>query len=70
MSQFEIHKQNEIRKQEIEVKALVALAEFGLGGEKFRALSKLKDIAFPEELAEKINQGIQDKHIQKQEKII
>jgi len=70
MSQFEIHKQNEIRKQEIEVRALVALASFGVPQQKFRALNKLEDIAYPEQLANKINQGIQDKHIQKQEKII
>jgi len=55
MSQFEIHKQNEIRKQEIEVRALVALAEFGVTSQKFRALNKLEDIAYPEQLANKIN---------------
>ena len=66
MSQFEIHKQNQIRKQEIEVRALVALAEFGMSPQRHRALSKLENFAYPEELAEKINLGIQDKHILKQ----
>ena len=71
MSQFEIHKQNEIKKQEIEVKALVALMAYGtVGAVRWRAERKLKEIAYPEDLAEKINQGIQDKHIQKQEKIV
>ena len=71
MSQFELHKQNEIRKQEIEVKALVALIAYGtVGAVRWRAERKLKEIAYPEDLAEKINQGIQDKHIEKQEKII
>ena len=71
MSQFEIHKQNQIRKQEIEVKALVALMAYGtVGAVRWRAERKLKEIAYPEDLAEKINQGIQDKHIEKQEKII
>ena len=71
MSQFELHKQNEIRKQEIEVKALVALMAYGtVGAVRWRAERKLKEIAYPEDIAEKINQGIQDKHIEKQEKII
>ena len=71
MSQFEIHKQNEIRKQESEVKALVALMAYGtVGAVRWRAERKLKEIAYPEDLAEKINQGIQDKHIEKQEKIV
>ena len=57
MSQFEIHKQNEIRKQEIEVKALVALMAYGtVGAVRWRAERKLKEIAYPEDLAEKINQ--------------
>lgn len=56
MSQFELHKQNEIRKQEIEVRALVALAAHGVSPQRFRALSKLEDIAYPEQLAKKINQ--------------
>ena len=67
MSQFEIHKQNQIRKQEIEVKALVALMAYGtVGAVRWRAERKLKEIAYPEDLAEKINLGIQDKHILKQ----
>ena len=57
MSQFEIHKQNQIRKQEIEVKALVALMRFGrTHGRKVEAESRLCEIAFPETLAEKIEQ--------------
>ena len=64
MSQFEIHKQNEIRKQEIEVTALVALASFGVPQQKFRALNKLEEIAYPEQLANKINQEIKQKQLE------
>ena len=56
MSQFEIHKQNELRKREIEVKALVALAAYGSTPQKFNALKHLEYIAYPEELAKDINQ--------------
>ena len=57
MSAFEIHKQNELRKREIEVKALVALMRFGrTHGRKVEAESRLCEIAFPETLAEKIEQ--------------
>jgi len=64
MSQFEIHKQNEIKKQEIEVRALVALASFGVSPQKFRALNKLEEIAYPEDLANKINQEIKQKQLE------
>ena len=57
MSAFEIHKQNELRKREIEVKAFVALMRFGrTHGRKVEAESRLCEIAFPETLAEKIEQ--------------
>ena len=57
MSQFEIHKQNQIRKQEIEVKALVALLAHGtVGAVRWRAERKLKEIAYPEDLVDEINQ--------------
>ena len=66
MSQFEIHKQNEIRKQEIEVKALVALMTHGKESfltsdghwikPKKMAEEALYNIAFPNILADKINQ--------------
>ena len=63
--------QNRLRQQKIEVEALVALMAYGtVGAVRWRAERKLKEIAYPEDLAEKINQGIQDKHIEKQEKII
>ena len=47
---------NKLRQQEIEVQALVALAKYGVQQQKYRALSRLENIAYPEELAEKINQ--------------
>ena len=47
---------NKIRQQEIEVKALVALLEHGDLGGKIKAERRLAEIAFPELLAEKINQ--------------
>ena len=51
--QFE---ENRIRQQEVEVKALIALCEFGNRVQKFEALKQLEFIAFPEVLANKINQ--------------
>jgi hypothetical protein len=45
-----------IRQQEIEVKALVALCEFGSPLQKSEALQKLREIAYPEILADVINQ--------------
>ena len=57
MSQFEIHKQNEIRKQEIEVTALVAIMNITKNIHLYeKCQTKLFDLAFPEELAKKINQ--------------
>ena len=56
MGSFEIHKQNELRKKEIEVRALVALAAYGSTPQKFNALKHLEYIAYPEELAKDINQ--------------
>ena len=47
---------NKIRQQEIEVKALVALAEFGHTFQVDKALARLHEIAHPELLADKINQ--------------
>ena len=47
---------NKIRQQEIEVKALVALAKYGVQVQKFEALKHLEYIAYPNELANKINQ--------------
>ena len=44
-----------LRQQEIEVKALVALAEHGVSPQRYRALDKLEDIAYPKDLANKIN---------------
>jgi hypothetical protein len=50
---------NRLRQQEIELKALIALAQFGkikIGEErKLKALRRLEEIAFPEDLAKKIN---------------
>ena len=47
--------QNRLRQQEIEVKALVALAAHGSKPQQWRAMKQLERIAYPEELAEKIN---------------
>ena len=47
---------NKIRQQEIEVKALIALMRYGRTHEKWNALKHLEYIAYPETLAEKINQ--------------
>ena len=70
MSQFEIHKQNQIRKQEIEVKALGALMPHGKESfltsdghwikPKKMAEEALYNIAFPNILADKINQETLD----------
>ncbi len=50
--QFE---ENRIRQQEVEVKALTALCEFGNRVQKFEALKHLEAIAYPDKVAEKIN---------------
>ena len=56
MSSFEIHKQNELRKREIEVKALVALTQQDvIVHAKMEAVHKLIEIAYPEKVAEQIN---------------
>ena len=55
MSQFEIHKQNQIRKQEIEVKALVALIKHARVFEvKQDAEVRLWQMAFPDKVAENL----------------
>ena len=64
MSSFEIHKQNELRKREIEVRALVALAAHGSTPQKYNACKKLEDIAHPERLANKINQEVIQKQME------
>ena len=46
---------NRIRQKKIEVKALVALAKYGNKIQKFEALKHLQFFAYPEALAEKIN---------------
>ena len=53
--------QNRLRQQEIEVKALIALMEQDVltvrsWDIKQQAINRLYEIAFPEQLAEKINQ--------------
>ena len=47
---------NKIRQKKIEVKALVALVKYGVQVQKFEALKHLEHFAYPERLAEKINQ--------------
>ena len=44
-----------IRQQEVEVRALAALAKSGTKPQKYMACKRLEEIAFPESLAEKIN---------------
>ena len=55
--QFE---ENKLRKQEIEVRALIAIVRYGKRPKhtyaQKEAFTKLYNIAFPEKLAEKINQ--------------
>ena len=48
--------ENRLRQQEIEVQSLVALAKYGVQQQKYRALSRLENFAYPEELASDINQ--------------
>lgn len=48
---------NRLRQQEIEVRALVALMRFGRRADRrLEAEGRLCEIAFPDELANKINQ--------------
>ena len=51
--QFE---ENRIRQQEVEVRALTALAAYGTPLQNSEACQKLREIAYPEILADKINQ--------------
>ena len=46
---------NRLRQQKIEVKALVALAKYGNRIQKFEALKHLQYFAYPEALAEKVD---------------
>ena len=50
------YEEQRLRQQEIEVKALIAIARFGNGIQKFEALSELENHAYPKALAEKIDQ--------------
>ena len=52
--QFE---ENKIRQQQNEVSALLALCEYGNHVQKFEALKHLEFIAYPDKVAEKINEG-------------
>lgn len=45
-----------LKQQEIEVKALAALAKNGSNPQRFVACKKLEEIAYPEKVAEEINQ--------------
>ena len=49
------YERNRLRQQQIEVNALVALCEFGNHVQKFEALKHLEAIAYPNKLAEEIN---------------
>ena len=48
---YELYRQ---RQQEIELKALIALAKFGHTFQVDKALAKLQKIAFPEDEAKKV----------------
>ena len=41
---------NRMRQQKIELKALIALAQFGRENQKYEALKHLESIAYPEEV--------------------
>ena len=41
---------NRMRQQKIELKALIALAQFGRETQKYEALKHLEAIAYPEEI--------------------
>ena len=45
-----------LKQQEIEVKALAALCEYGNHVQKFEALKHLEAIAYPDKVAEQIEQ--------------
>ena len=45
-----------MRQQEVEVRALAALAAYGTPLQNSEACQKLREIAYPEILADKINQ--------------
>ena len=55
MSVFDYEKYRQ-RQQEIEVKALVALAKYGVQVQKFEALKHLEEIAYPEITAEELSE--------------
>ena len=52
--------QNRLRQKEIEVKALVALAKYGVQVQKFEALKHLEFIAYPDKVAKKINRELSE----------
>ena len=55
-----------LRQQEVEVKALIALMKYGNEYVKSDATKALRCIAFPELLADKINQEIRQKQLELQ----
>jgi hypothetical protein len=52
--------QNRLRQQEIEVRALVALANSNNEVVAFKARNKLERFAYPEEVAKKINRELSE----------
>lgn len=58
------YEQLKLRQQEIEVRALVALAAYGSTSQQYNACKKLEDFAHPERLANKINQMILQKQLE------
>jgi len=51
------YERNKLRQKKIEVKALVALAKYGVQVQKFEALKHLEFIAYPNKLAQQINKN-------------
>ena len=62
------YEQLKISQQKIEVTALVALCEFGSPLQKSEALQKLREIAYPEILADTINQDVLSDNYKKRAK--
>jgi uncharacterized membrane protein len=58
------YEEQRLRQQEIEVKALVALAKYGVQVQKFEALKHLEFIAYPDKVASKIDNEVKQKQME------
>ena len=54
------YEQNRLRQQEIEVKALIALFRHGTGRISYKAMERLEQIAYPQEVSKKINRELSE----------